>query len=372
MRIAFLLSSLGKGGAEHVAVNLMRYYRNQGYEILLVTSKENEEEYELDFKVKRYLVNEDIKEAKGGRIGKMFARAKRLEEIWITEQPLMILSFIGKMNIYGCLSTRRYHVPIIVNVRSDPAKEYPGFIDRVLAKYLFKHDALAVFTQTEQVQEFFGKGIRKKCYVMPNILDESFVRPIYEGVREKEIVMVGRLDTNKNHAMVIRSFHKLLPEFPDYKLRFYGDEIKGEDGTYDKLKALVDELGMTYNVDFAGRQKDIRSKIEKAEIFVLASGYEGMPNALLEAMSSGLCCISTDCPCGGPASVIKNNVNGILIPVGDEEALTEKLRMVMEDEDLRERLALEASKIAKKLQPSLVCKKWADTISMKYQEYINS
>jgi len=372
MKIAFLINSLGKGGAEHVAVNLMRHYKNQGYNILLVTSRENEEEYELDFKATRYLVEEDIKAAKGGRIGRIFARARRLEEIWIKEQPNLILSFIGKMNIYGCLSTRRYHIPVIVNVRSDPRKEYPSIFDRIMAKYLFRHEAIAVFTQTEQVQHFFGKKIENKCFVMPNILDESFFRPPFHGEREKEVVMVGRHDENKNHAMVIRAMSKLLPEYSDYRLVFYGDELVGGEGTTDKLKALTKELGMEHCVIFAGRQKNIREKIERAQIFVLASGYEGMPNALLEAMSTGLCCISTDCPCGGPASIIKSGKNGFLIPVNDEKALVDTLKKVMDDGILREKIGDEAAKISAKLNPSLVCRKWQDTISEQYGKYINS
>ena len=103
---------------------------------------------------------------------------------------------------------------------------------------------------------------------------------------------------------------------------------------------------------------------------MLASDYEGMPNALLEAMASGLAVISTDCPCGGPRSVIRNGENGILIPVGDEAALAGAMEQLLQDPALGERLGREASKLAQGLSPRKVCRLWQEEIEGRVKDYV--
>ena len=87
-----------------------------------------------------------------------------------------------------------------------------------------------------------------------------------------------------------------------------------------------------------------------------------MPNALIEAMVSGLAAVSTDCPCGGPAELIENGINGILIPVDDEKALTEALDKLLSDEEYRVRMADEAKKLLDKVHPDIVNRKWLEYI----------
>ena len=107
----------------------------------------------------------------------------------------------------------------------------------------------------------------------------------------------------------------------------------------------------------------VAEAIGEAGIFVLSSDVEGMPNALLEAMALGLACVSTDCPCGGPRTVIKDGENGLLIPVGDTDALTRALRRIMDDPELEERLGVNAAKIKEDLEPKKVNQMWMDYIA---------
>lgn len=360
-KIAFLINSLGKGGAEHVAVNLAEHFCAQGYEVLFVTSRILPEEYELSFANKRRILEDEIAHAPFGRIGRIPARIAGLKKIWREEKPDVILSFIGKLNLYVMVSVGRSEIPVFLSVRSDPAREYPGVFQKWLAGKLFAR-AGGVFFQTDMAMQFFGDSVRCHSEVLPNLLDESFLKPRYEGERDHEIVMVGRLDANKNHAMVFRAFAALHQDFPEYRLVIYGTGYPDGSDTKPALLQLAEELGIRSSVIFKGMQTEIRSKIERARIFVLASGYEGMPNALLEAMASGLCVISTDCPCGGPATVIRDHENGILIPVGDEQALVHALHEVMADPALAERLGMAAVGIADALSPDKVCAKWQRAI----------
>ncbi len=368
-KIAFLINSLGKGGAERVVVNLAEHFAKQENEILLVTSRVLPEEYPIGFLAKRRILEEEIETAPFGRAGKIPARILRLKKIWQEEKPDLLIAFIGKMNLYAMLSTRSSRLPVILSVRSDPAKEYPSVFLRRLAERLFVRAAGVIF-QTEDALNFFSPRIRAHSAVLPNALDESFVKARYEGMREDEIVMVGRLDANKNHQLLLRAFARLEKEYPSMKLRFYGGGLPGSN-TEPMLKALAEELGIQNKVHFMGRQTDIRARIERARIFVLASGYEGMPNALLEAMATGLAVIATDCPCGGPKTVIRNGQNGILIPVGDEAALETALRRILDNPSLEESLGKEASKLAEKLSPEAVCRQWQEQIEDMVEGYVD-
>lgn len=368
-KIAFLINSLGKGGAERVAVNLAEHFWKSGYDVLLVTSRRHAEEYEVTFPVKRRLLEEEIAGAPLGRAGKVPARVSGLRRIWKQERPDLVVALIGKMNLYAMLSTRGMKVPVILSVRSDPAREYPSRLQKLLAERLFRRAAGVIF-QTEDAMGFFSEKVQRHSAVLPNALDKSFIRARYEGRRDDEIVMVGRLDANKNHQLLLRAFARIQEDYPAMKVVIYGAGLEGSD-TKPMLRRLSEELGIKEKVLFRGRQTDIREKIERARIFVLVSDYEGMPNALLEAMATGLAVISTDCPCGGPRSVIENGKNGILIPPGDEEALTAALRRILEHPDLEERLGREAAKLGAQLGPEKVCGRWQEEIENRVREYVD-
>lgn len=95
-----------------------------------------------------------------------------------------------------------------------------------------------------------------------------------------------------------------------------------------------------------------------AAMFVLSSDYEGLPNVLIEAMAMGLPVISTDCPSGGPANLIEDGRNGLLVPVGDENALYKAMSSIAESEELASMLGENALKIKEKLDAAVVAERW--------------
>ncbi len=155
--------------------------------------------------------------------------------------------------------------------------------------------------------------------------------------------------------MMMRAFAETAPEFPDWTLEIYGD---GEDRA--KLTELAERLNREkgQRIFLRGRTSDVPAAIRSAAVFLLCSEIEGMPNSLLEAMSLGLAVVSTDCPCGGPAEVIRDGENGLLIPVGDTEALGLALLRLMRDEQLRERLGRAAVRIRDTNAPDVAMKSW--------------
>ena len=216
--------------------------------------------------------------------------------------------------------------------------------------------AAGIVVQSNGAKERFPAFIQKKCTILPNSINPSFMRKRYIGEREKEIVMVARFHSNKNHALVMEAFKAATDkEHRDYSLVFYGDGPERA-----KLQRLAVTLGIEDRVVFAGNVTHVAEHIEKAMIFILASDHEGMPNSLIEAMSLGLACISTDCPCGGPRDLIKNEENGILVPVRDTDAIAAAIRRLIEDETLREKLGKNATMLQDKLSPSVVNTKWKE------------
>ena len=352
--IVLFISALRKGGAERVMVNLADYLHRNGVRVTLVTQYICEEEYTLPAGIPRILSEITPQEETGSRIGDFLARYRKLCRIFTELHPDCILSFIGKNNIMTLLCTRFSGIPAVVSVRGEPKSEYYNFPMRFLAKTLFAC-AAGVIVQTGAARDFFPPVIRKKAVILKNPLNPAFVRERRTGRPDGRIVSVGRVDANKNHALILRAFARIAPEFPNASLVVYGDGEKRQE-----LIRKTQELGLSDRVQFPGAVSDVAEKIRTASAFVLSSGHEGMPNALIEAMCLGIPSISTDCPCGGPRELIEDGVNGYLIPVGDEEALADRLHRIFSDEEGAEKMGKQAALLLEEYRPERVNAEWMD------------
>lgn len=396
--IAMYIGSLQKGGAERVMVNLADYFFDQGYKVTLVTTYLADDEYEVRHAAwKRVPAGADravlvsntdenpvwidpeggekdgigrvfsalLKSEQKGRVYNLQERKRKLERIWKELKPDVILSFIGKNNIMALSTATREDIKVVVSVRADPNMEYNTFSLKTSVLATFGK-AAGIVVQTTGARDWFPAFLQKKCVILPNSLNPSFIRKRYVGIREKKIVMVGRLDANKNQAMVMEAFKEATKDkYSDYKLVIYGD---GPDRL--KLQNLAISLKIDSKVEFKGMVKHVAEHIEKASIYILASSQEGMPNSLIEAMSLGLACISTNCPCGGPADLIVDGINGLLVPVGDVNAMTEAMEKLLGNEVLAESLGNAAMRIQEKYAPDVVNAKWKEYLDNIMQERI--
>lgn len=351
-RIALFINSLQKGGSERVMVNLAEYFHEKNYEVILVTQYKKEVEYEISPEIKRVYSEPEEAALQGGRIHNFKVRFCTLREIWKTYKPDVILSFLGKNNLMAILTAAFLPAKVAVSVRGEPTMEYEGRKMQVLAKFLFGF-ANGVIFQTDMARKFFPKRVRKKSIVLPNPLNPAFMRDRYMGRKEDVIAAAGRLDENKNHAMLIRGFALIAEEFPTMQLVIYGE---GE--SREKLEKLVKEMGLEERVTLPGSVSAVADHIEKVRIFALTSNTEGMPNSVVEAMCLGLPVIATDCPCGGPAELINDGEDGLLVPVGDEQALAQAFRQVLRSPDFENKLRENAYKIQQAMAPERVCGMW--------------
>lgn len=354
--IAFYIGSLRKGGAERVFVNLADFFRNEGYQVTMVTQYRypDEEEYVLPSQIKRVLSDLNSEELSNSRIVNFLRRVTKLHRIWKKERPDLVLACIGKNNFMTIVTTMFTKTKAVVSVVGEAGEEYPGRVMHFLANLLFPH-AAGIVLQTERSKDFFSNRIRKKAVILPNSLNPAFIKPRYEGEREKRIVAVGRMDANKNHEMMIRAFAGLKDKYPEYTLTIYGD---GELHQY--LEDLAVQLGVAERVYMPGMIPDVAVQIERAALFLLTSYSEGVSNALIEAMASGLPVISTDVPGGGTVELITDKENGLIIPVGDGQALEEAMDKLLCNPIYADHLGREAAKIQLRLAPERVNNLWRE------------
>ena len=197
--------------------------------------------------------------------------------------------------------------------------------------------------------------MQRKSVVISNPIinvKEEFFYNVAEA--EKVIAFAGRFETvQKRQDIMLEVMKLVLEKHADYKLAFYGD---GKDE--DDIKMLASKIVIEDNVEFKGVSDNLVKDISKCEIYVLTSDYEGIPNTLLEAMTIGMPCVSTDCSPGGARMLIDNGINGTLVPCGDVTAIADAINFYIENKDIAEKHGKEAVKIKDKFSYDGIMEKW--------------
>ena len=345
------MGSMDKGGAQRVIANLVNFLVKDN-EISIVTTSNRKSQYELDKKVCRFFLDKDKTKSNN------FSRLKKLNKIIKNVKPDLIITFQPEPSFRILLLKILNRIPVILSVRNDPNIEYRSAKRKMMMKMLYPLANGYVF-QTEDAKNYFSKMIkRKKVAIIPNPINEQFVvDEEYKGKREKTIVTVGRIEKQKNQKLLIDAFRKISRDYDEYKLLIYG-----EGKLREELEKYVKEIDLSKKVIFKGQVDNIKDEILKAGIFVLSSDYEGMPNALMEAMALGIPSISTDCPCGGPRTIIKDNKNGILVDVNNVEELKNAIKKIIEDDKFAKRISYNAIKIRETYNPIKIANIWKDFI----------
>ena len=349
MRITVFINSLYGGGAERVACNLSNYLSRKGHSVEILTMSETERTYGLDENVKVvHLLRLNERRSKKWNI---IVRMPRFWKYLLFNRRDVYVVMLPTTTIMLLMFKWMFKARVIAAERVDPSV-YPDKLAEKLRKYARKADGY-VF-QTEEEMLWYGYSVYH-CHpiVIPNAINESFIRPRYNGEKRKTIASAGRLNAQKNYPLLVRAFSMIANEYPDLTLTIYGD---GEERT--KIEKLSESLGIKERVFLPGNIENIAEEMEKNLMFVLSSDYEGMLNALMEAMALVLPCISTDCPCGGPRFLIKQQVNGILVPINDRKAMAEAIREILSDDNKANILSEAAREVTKTLSPEKIYGRW--------------
>lgn len=359
-RVTFVISSLNAGGAERVMSRMANYWAAQGAEITLITLSNGEQSpfYKLDPAVR--LIPLGISKESSTAFDAIFSNIKRLSSLRRTIREThasAVISFIAATNVLVSLATIGLKIRVILSERNEPSMQNIGktwdFLRRI--SYPFANSIVVV---NEYARNYFPQRIRKKTVMIPNpVMPPAEVTSEDIILAEPSIVAMGSFDHQKGFDMLLQAFAKISERFPDWSLTILGDgKLR------PALESLRDELGLNSKVYMPGIVNNPYDYLSRTDIFVLSSRYEGFPNALCEAMASGAAVISFDCKTG-PAQIINDGVDGILVPHEDVDALAAAMTNIMGDEIKRNSLKAAAPEIINKFSIDKVMNMWADVIS---------
>lgn len=353
-KIMFIVTSLSsKGGAERVMVSLANWIvkNDIGYEPIFLIFDRKKSAYQIDNGVRVIRPTSDYSK---NRITALWQRIRFCKKMVRAEKPNYIVSFFAKTTFYAKLASKGNSI-IIGSERANPNTK--SKLEKIMDVLAFKMCDGFIF-QTSGVKKIF-KDAKNKSTVIPNPINEKTLS-VDDLAKERRIIAVGRLTGQKGFDVLIDAFKKVSEKNPDYELTIFGE---GEDR--EKLLKQIHDLGLDKRAKLMGRSDSIADEMSKSKIFVLSSRYEGMPNVLIEAMASGVACVSTDCDYG-PSDLIENGVNGILVDVDNVDQMADAINELISDDEKRKILEKNAYKINEKLSPDVIYRKYLDYIVGKH------
>ena len=349
MNIVFVLASLGSGGAERVVSLLANKMVERGNQVEIVCLKFNDVYYQTDSRVKVTLAMQQTQ----NRLTEVFWLRKYLKQ----QKPEVVIPFTEGVYCFTILSLLGTGIPIIASERLDPAAMSTT---RKVLKRLLLPFADWLVVQTQSIKDYFPKSIQKKTSIIYNPVNDSvFNLPSLQGragERLNRIISVGRLYPQKNQAMMIRAFAKVADEFPDWQLVIFG-----EGPLRESLELIVDSLELQDRVLLPGRTEHVIEELRKSKIFCMSSDYEGMSNAMIEAICVGLPIISTNV--SGTEELIRDGENGFIVEISDEERFTNCISQLISSPSLQDNMSVKNIQLAKIFNIDHIVGEWISLIN---------
>lgn len=352
MRITFVVPSIRCGGAERILTAMANYWAEKGKEVTILSFDKTEARvfYTLSSNIK--LVSLDMlgnSKTHVGRLNDNIRRFVTLRKAIQSTRPDIIISFLIRTNVRVLFASLGLQLPIIISERSDPFLAQPGRLWQMLAKIIYPRAAgITVFTA--HAANYFSPSLRKKLRVIPNPVAPANYKAVPQDGLHR-LVAVGRLEYVKGFDLLLKAFALVRQQLPSARLTIWGEGSKRLE-----LESLCEALGLVGYVQFPGITKDIAKVLAEADLFVQSSRWEGFGNALCEAMAVGLPVISTNC--SGPKEIIRNGIDGQLVPVENIDALANAILALLHDFSRRQTLAKNALEITKRFALPDIMKQW--------------
>lgn len=352
----FVSPSMFYGGAERVMSILMNKLIERNYEVILILMTNRPEiVYQLNPKIRII----DTQGVKFNNIKSIVLPIYQLRTIVKNIKPNVIVSFFNNTLVFSWLAQIGLGIPVVFSERNDPYNNIKGIKAQFFQRIAMFVSSKLVFQTTGAMNFYKSPFIKKKSVVIYNPVKQYQSEEIMP-IEKNEIVSVGRLSEQKNQKLLLYAFSKIANSFPNLSLVIYGEgELRSN------LEKIIEQLNLKNRVFLPGNSSNVVKDILGARLFVFSSNFEGIPNVLLEAMSIGLPCISTDCSPGGAREFITNNDNGIIVPCNDIDAMANSMDYMLKNPIKAKRMGMNAKNVKDKLDPDIILDEWINLFSFR-------
>lgn len=352
-RLLFIFRDMGTGGAQKIEAFVANYLFDYGYDVIAINMSNTPVTINIREEIPIYDVEYDYIHKQNNILMNTIAKAiylLRLRKMIKSLQPDLIYAFLSDVVRIASLASKGLSIPLIGSERGDPTR----FSKKQFKKYknAYSNCSAAVF-QLDDVKELYNLKSNVIQTVIPNPCiprcSDSFS---INHEKEHVIISAGRLSTQKRFDVLIDAFNLISDKYPEYILQIYGDGPLASD-----INNLIQNNNSS-KIQLMGDVEDVFNENNHAEMFVLSSDYEGIPNVLLEAMGNGIPCISTDCSPGGAKYLLQNGEIGLIAPCGNPHALASCIETYINDKNLREKNAKSALKSLQTFNPQKIGNQW--------------
>ena len=351
-KVLFVINSLSGGGAERELVVLANRFISLGIKtsIGLIQAKNKPVAYTPEKAVSVMDFSEKTAARQLGLLQALF----RLRRYVRKESPDVIISYMAHnavLTLFACFGLKN---PIVIRPAIVMDRWKTPF-SRIAAPRLLRKSRGAVY-QVEAQRYFFKQySVEYEGIILPNPVKPHPLWNAARGYGNTTIAAVGRLDDQKNYPLLLRAFSMLTEDFPEWRLVIFG-----EGPERSELESEIKKLGLADRVSLPGFSEDIHKVLHEVSVYAMSSRYEGMPNALMEALCAGCACVTTDFEGGAARFLIQDGESGLVVPDGDADSLTAALRKLMQDEALRRRLGQNAAKLKEKVDAHHIALQWVE------------
>jgi GalNAc-alpha-(1->4)-GalNAc-alpha-(1->3)-diNAcBac-PP-undecaprenol alpha-1,4-N-acetyl-D-galactosaminyltransferase len=359
-KITLVISTLSCGGAERVLVLLTRGFIARGYEVSVITlDSKNSDFYQLPSETKRLALGiMGSSTDKLAAIKNNFQRIARLRNAIQSTEPDLVISFLRLTNIITIIALLGVNYPIIVTEHNDPQIFSYGRVWETLRHLTYRYSTVVVSVSQGVDRSFKALPQHKRAVIYnPIIIQESDAvesLPPDVDVNKNWLVSMGRLTEQKGFDRLLQAFKKIALQHDNWQLL-----ILGQGKLKEQLERMRDDLGLSHRVVFVGSLRNPFPVLRRAKLFVMASRNEGFPMAHGEALACGLPVIATDCP-SGPREMIRDKIDGLLVPNGDVDALATAMEQLMSDEGQRRYLASNAREVTQRFNIETILDNWEE------------
>jgi GalNAc-alpha-(1->4)-GalNAc-alpha-(1->3)-diNAcBac-PP-undecaprenol alpha-1,4-N-acetyl-D-galactosaminyltransferase len=356
LKIAFVIGTLGAGGAERVMTLLCNALQASGHTVSLWTFEAaGGDFFVLDPRIRRVGFGQVASTAGLAKLAGNLRKVWRLRRELRSERPDVLVSFITQANVLALLAAIGLGTPVVISERIDARVHREPLPWRILRWCVYRRASYLV-VQTNALRAWGSRLVgERRVTTIPNPVvpaDRAAMGGQLPQQPGCNIVAMGRLVQHKGFDLLLQAFAAVARQFAEASLVIYGEGPERA-----ALQAQARKLGLVDRVSFPGQVQNAANALAAASLFVLSSRYEGFPNVLVEAMSLARPVVAFDCP-SGPAEIIRHELDGLLVPAGDVQALAAAMTRVLSNAELRQRLAARAAEVNERFSQQRVLAQW--------------